>query len=265
MNKFTMGLLAGSLLFSSLAQAQSLPGNALQITQPFGQPAGGPGVFSTLNVTGTITAGTANAASLSFSGAASEALVASVGGTLRLSGSNGFVSFESAGTRYGLLNNTGIWSFGTSGSTNPSFQVLPIASADRRIQAVGGVSGSSGSGSLTTNAGDAVIGAASGNVRVGTGSVPTIAIGACGTGSNGTVTATSRSNAGQINIGAAATTVCTVVFATAMTTAPFCVISASDAAAIGATALPYVSANTMAGFVITGTILANASFNYICL
>ncbi len=117
----------------------------------------------------------------------------------------------------------------------------------------------------STASGDQTIGAATGNVRVGTGSVPTIASGACGTGANGTIAALSRSNAGTIQIGAVATTTCTVVFATAMTTAPVCVITPADAAGVGATVLAYISANTVNGFVITGTALANVNFNYICL
>lgn len=119
--------------------------------------------------------------------------------------------------------------------------------------------------SATTASGDLTLGASTGNVRVGTGSVPTIASGACGTGGNGTIAAGSRSNAGTVQIGAVAATVCTVVFAAAMTTAPVCVITPADAAGVGATVLAFVSANTINGFVITGTALANVNFNYICL
>lgn len=119
--------------------------------------------------------------------------------------------------------------------------------------------------SATTASGDLTLGAATGNVRVGTGSVPTIAGGACGTGANGTIAAGSRSNAGVVQIGAAATVTCTVVFASAMTTAPVCVIAPADSAGVGATVLAYISANTVNGFVITGTALANVNFNYICL
>lgn len=119
--------------------------------------------------------------------------------------------------------------------------------------------------SHTTASGDLTLGASTGNVRVGTGSVPTIASGACGTGGNGTIAAGSRSNAGTVQIGAVATTVCTIVFATAMTTAPVCVITPADAAGVGATVLAYISANTVNGFVITGTALASVNFNYICL
>ncbi len=136
---------------------------------------------------------------------------------------------------------------------NPGFATNPIFTGTLKVPAT------------STASGDQTIGSATGNVRVGTGSAPTIASGACGTGTNGAVTAGSRSNAGNITIGVQATTVCTVVFATAMTTAPVCVISASNATAIGALVLPYVSANTTAGFVITGSALASSNFNYICM
>lgn len=97
------------------------------------------------------------------------------------------------------------------------------------------------------------------------GSIPTIASGACGAGTNGSLTTGSRTNAGQVIIGASATTACTVVFAAALPTAPFCVISASNATGIGALVLAYVSANTVNGFVITGSALASTDFNYVCL
>lgn len=128
-----------------------------------------------------------------------------------------------------------------------------------------GLSGALTAPSTTTASGDATIGAATGNVRVGTGSVPTIASGACGAGANGTIAAGSRSNAGTVQIGAVATTTCTVVFAAAMTTAPVCVFAPADSAGVGATVLAFVSANTVNGFVITGTALASVNFNYICL
>lgn len=119
--------------------------------------------------------------------------------------------------------------------------------------------------SVTSASGDEILGASSGNVRIGTGSVPTIASGACGTTTNGTIAAASRSNAGTVVIGAASTTVCTVVFASAMATAPVCTISPANAAAAAVTVLPYISANTVNGFVITGAVLANTNFNYHCI
>ncbi len=136
---------------------------------------------------------------------------------------------------------------------NPGFATNPIFTGTLKAPAI------------STASGDLTVGASTGNVRLGTGSVPTIASGACGTGSNGTIAALSRSNAGTVQIGASATTVCTVVFASAMTTAPVCVISPANAAAAAITVLAYVSANTVNGFVITGAVLANTNFNYHCL
>lgn len=100
---------------------------------------------------------------------------------------------------------------------------------------------------------------------VTSGAIPTIASGACGAGANGTLAATSHTNAGTVQIGASATTVCTVVFASAVPIAPVCTISPENAASAAITVLAYVSANTVNGFVITGSVLANTNFNYICL
>ena len=136
---------------------------------------------------------------------------------------------------------------------NPGFATNPIFTGTLKVPAT------------STASGDQTIGAATGNVRIGTGAEPTIAGDACGMGANGTVAAGSRSNAGSIEIGAAATTECTVVFAAAMTTAPVCIIGAANATAIGALVLPYVSANTTDGFVITGSALASSNFNYVCM
>ena len=102
-------------------------------------------------------------------------------------------------------------------------------------------------------------------VVVTSGAIPTIASGACGATTNGTLAAGSRTNSGQVVIGAASTTVCTVTFAAALPAAPFCTIYPSNAAASATTVLAYVSSNTVNGFVITGSILANTDFNYICL
>lgn len=118
---------------------------------------------------------------------------------------------------------------------------------------------------VTTAAGDLSLGSASGVVRVGSGSAPTIASGACGTGANGTVTAGSRTNAGNITIGATAATTCTVSFATTLTAAPIFTITAANATAIGALILAFVSSVSTGGFVITGSVLANTNWNYVCI
>lgn len=108
-------------------------------------------------------------------------------------------------------------------------------------------------------------GTASGTTLITSGAIPTIASGACGASTNGTLTTGSRTNAGQVVIGAATTTVCTISFAANLPTAPVCVIAPSNVAASAGTVLAYVSANTISGFVITGSVLGSTSFNYICL
>jgi hypothetical protein len=98
--------------------------------------------------------------------------------------------------------------------------------------------------------------------RVGA-NTPTIASGACGATTNGTLSAASTDQSGEIIIGAAATTTCTVSFGLAYTTAPRSVmLTPGNAAAIGATVLPYVSSIGTANFVVTGSLLASTSFYY---
>lgn len=94
---------------------------------------------------------------------------------------------------------------------------------------------------------------------------PAIASGACGTGTNGTITGDDQS--GAITIGAAATATCTVTFSTAMTTAPnSCVLFPGNAAAAATgTTVAFASAPTTAGFVLNGTTLANTVYRFMCL
>lgn len=95
------------------------------------------------------------------------------------------------------------------------------------------------------------------------GGTPTIASGACGTGTNGTIVG--NNNYGKITIASAATTTCTVTYAAALPVAQTaCLISAANATAIGALVLPYVSSITTTGFVVTGSVLASATFYYHC-
>jgi hypothetical protein len=99
--------------------------------------------------------------------------------------------------------------------------------------------------------------------RPGGSATPTIASGACGATTNGTLSAAANDQAGEVIIGAAATTTCTVTFSSAYTTAPRAVmLTAGNAAAIGATVLPYVSAISTTAFTITGALLASTSFYY---
>ena len=104
-----------------------------------------------------------------------------------------------------------------------------------------------------------------GNI-VNTGTVPTIASGACGTGTNGTIAGTD--NSGLVTIGASATTSCTISFHATLAVAPkACVITAANATAAGdiVSSAIYVSSITTAQFVITGSALASNNFYYFCL
>ena len=97
--------------------------------------------------------------------------------------------------------------------------------------------------------------------------LPTIASGACGATTNGAVVAGSTNQTGNITIGSASTTTCTVSFSATRPSAPkACLIfPANAAAAATGTTVAYVSAITTAHFVITGSALANANYAYHCL
>ena len=104
-----------------------------------------------------------------------------------------------------------------------------------------------------------------GNI-VNTGTTPTIASGACGTGTNGSIAGTD--NSGLVTIGAVATTSCTISFHATLAVAPnACVITAANATAAGdiVSSAIYVSSITTAHFVITGSALASNNFYYFCL
>lgn len=94
---------------------------------------------------------------------------------------------------------------------------------------------------------------------------PSIASGACGTGSNGTISGSDRS--GTISIGAAATTTCTITFSATQVTAPnACLIFPGDAgAAATATTVARVGAPSTTQWVITGSALASTTYRYQCL
>lgn len=93
---------------------------------------------------------------------------------------------------------------------------------------------------------------------------PSIASGACGTGTNGTITGSDQS--GVITVGAVATTACAVTFGSTWAVAPkSCVFSAANAGAVGATVLPFISAISQTGFTLSGTALASTSFGFQCL
>ncbi|MBS0368993.1 MAG: hypothetical protein JSS57_07325 [Proteobacteria bacterium] len=94
---------------------------------------------------------------------------------------------------------------------------------------------------------------------------PTIASGACGTGTNGTITGTNQS--GKITIGASATTACAVSFSATLAAAPnSCQLTpASTGAAAWGTTGAYISAITTGGFTVTGSALASTVYYFQCL
>lgn len=97
--------------------------------------------------------------------------------------------------------------------------------------------------------------------------LPTIASGGCGATTNGAVVAGSTNQSGQITIGSASTTTCTVSFSATLGTAPeACLIFPTNAAgAATGTTVAYVSSITTAHFVITGSALANANYAFHCI
>jgi len=96
--------------------------------------------------------------------------------------------------------------------------------------------------------------------RIGGTGTPTIASGACGTGTNGTIAANGNDQGFEVLIGSAATTSCVITFASAFTTAPRAAqLTAADSAALPGSAGDYVSGLTTTTLTITGTALANAN------
>jgi hypothetical protein len=93
--------------------------------------------------------------------------------------------------------------------------------------------------------------------------LPTLS--SCGTGSPVAATGSSAQG-GQFTVGGGTIATCTVTFSVAWPTYAFCTISPANAAAAGATILPYVSASSKTAFTVTSTAasMAGATFNYEC-
>lgn len=101
-----------------------------------------------------------------------------------------------------------------------------------------------------------------GQLVVATG-LPTIASGACGTGTNGTIAGDNQS--GIITIGAVATTSCAVTFSKTLANAPkSCVAFPGNATAAGATILAHIDTIAATGFTLSGAVLASTKFNFHC-
>lgn len=96
---------------------------------------------------------------------------------------------------------------------------------------------------------------------------PSIASGACGATTNGTLAAGSTNQAGTVQIGSATTTSCTISFSATLASAPLsCVIFPTNAtAAATGTTVARVSSISTSAWVITGSALASANYNYLCI
>jgi len=93
---------------------------------------------------------------------------------------------------------------------------------------------------------------------------PTITSGNCGATTNGSLAAGSTNQSGQVQIGSANTTTCTINFSTTLSAAPLaCTIEpANGTAASVATTGAYVSSISTTTFVITGNANSLKSSNY---
>lgn len=94
---------------------------------------------------------------------------------------------------------------------------------------------------------------------------PTIASGACGATTNGTLAAGSTNQSGEIIIASASTASCTVSFSATLSAAPLaCIVGAGNSQASTEITAAYVSAITTGHFVLTGTTLASTDWYYHC-
>jgi hypothetical protein len=96
---------------------------------------------------------------------------------------------------------------------------------------------------------------------------PTIASGACGATTNGTVGSGSTNQSGFINIGAAATTTCTLSWSGTLPVAPnACIFFPGNAAAAATgTTVAWAGAPSTASVILNGSALANTVYRYLCL
>jgi hypothetical protein len=153
--------------------------------------------------------------------------------------------------------------YGASTNTDPNYLPNGVALGSSWMGYVSG-----GAGWELAPAGAVSLSAdTTGHITLGSTAAPTIASGACGTGTNGSIAAGSNDMAGVINISSASTTSCAVSFAASWNSAPkACVFfpANSTAAAIGTT-LPYLSTKSASGFTLAGSVLASTSWAYECM
>lgn len=171
-------------------------------------------------------------------------------------------------TTYGTLgsNGSGTWTIGALNTTTSTSNVYIVAGNTALTNGINKACAAAGAGSCVGFYSNSVQGGdldSTQHWRLGSTTSPTISSGACGATTNGTLSAASNDHAGEIIIGAAATTTCTVTFAAGYGVVPRAVIlTPGNAAAIGATVLPFVSAIATSSFTVTGSLLANTSFYY---
>jgi hypothetical protein len=175
-----------------------------------------------------------------------------------------------------IVGTGGAWncSAASNGTANPG--VFTTLSASSTVSgagfsaylasppAIGGTAAAAGTFTALTATGVATL---SGQLVFTGQGPPTIASGACGATTNGAVVAGSTNQSGEITIGSASTTTCTVSFSATLGSAPLsCVVFPENAAAAATgTTVAYVSAITTGHFVITGSALANANYYYQCI
>lgn len=166
-----------------------------------------------------------------------------------------------------LSNTSGDCSFTSNANSSIGFGNIPAASTCNSLNNTT-ASTSKTTGALVTGGGLGVGGNAyiGGALSLSGQGVPTIASGACGTGTNGVVTS-GTNQAGLITIGAVATTTCTISFSATLSTAPAaCVLFPQNAAAAATgTTVARVSSISTANWVITGTALASTAYYYHCV
>jgi len=178
--------------------------------------------------------------------------MASPGRTIRASlylGAGNATSGQGGSVR--LTNDAGVQSWlmgilGTGGATDLCLYDIVNATCRFNISAANGNIG------------------ATNHLTVSTAFTPTIASGACGTGTNGTISGTDQD--GKVTIGAASTTSCAITFGSSTwASGPnACVITPATSASAAVTVLPYISAIATTGFTLSGAVLASTSFYYHC-
>jgi len=156
---------------------------------------------------------------------------------------------------YSILATSGIYASSyVGGNINVNGSILPGTGIYRPASNTLGIS-SAGTAAGVIDANQ--------NWRIGGAGTPTISSGACGTGTNGTIASNGNNQGFEVIIGSAATTTCTITFATSgFVTAPreAQLTPANSTAAAQGTTLAYVSSLGTTTMVITGSALANANY-----